>query len=280
MSTSTTARCVPNGYVASGVSKSFSARQPALEALRARAPGRPRPRRAAPTGSPSRASRSRRGPRPGRPRCRPRRPRAGARRAARPFSSTSSVALLDRACRRPAASASPSCPCRARPSRCRTGSPRTSSSGTPSVPATSCAYAVSWPWPCEDVPAVHGDRAVLLDLAGAELGAEAGPLDVGAEPEPELHRRRRARAAPPARRAAPRSRRWPGTSPAPRGSRPSRSWRPSPSGAGTRVMKLLAPHLGRVHPELGREHVDRALDQRRRLRAARRRGRRRSASCW
>ena len=33
---------------------------------------------------------------------------------------------------------------------------RTSAIGTPSVPATSCAYAVSWPWPCAEVPVEHG----------------------------------------------------------------------------------------------------------------------------
>ena len=32
----------------------------------------------------------------------------------------------------------------------------------------------------------HGDGAVLLDLAGAELGAEPGPLDVRAEADAEL----------------------------------------------------------------------------------------------
>ena len=65
----------------------------------------------------------------------------------------------------------------------------------------------------------HGDRAVLLDRAGAELGAEPGPLDVGADAEPELLDV--AALAPRRLLGAQRRRspRWTGTCPAPRGTR-------------------------------------------------------------
>ena len=160
--------------------------------------GRPRSPRAArpslaarrelrPTGSPTRARRPRPAPRPGRPAMSPTSASSRCAASRRPFSSTSSVAFwtaraadLQRARAHRAHAARDlgrvglDRPARRRAARraCRT---------------TSCAYAVSWPWPCEEVPAVHRDRAVVLDLAGAELGAEAGPLDVGAEPDAELH---------------------------------------------------------------------------------------------
>ena len=93
-------------------------------------------------------------------------------------------------------------------------------------------------------------------------------------------RRRRGRAAPSARRAARRSPRWPGTSPAPRGTRRSRSWRPSPSGAGTRRDEVArgGPRPGpcRSRPRTCRPRARPARSPP----GARRRGRRRSASCW
>ena len=113
-------------------------RQAAFEALGQRATGRPRPSPAPPTGSPTPASPRRRGPRPGRPRCRPRRPRAGARRAAGPSRAPRRSRSGPR-CRRSAASASPPCPCRARPCAVSDWITFTSASRTPSVPTTSCA---------------------------------------------------------------------------------------------------------------------------------------------
>ena len=60
----------------------------------------------------------------------------------------------DRAARRSAATASPSCRCPAGRARCRTGRAARCPSGTPSSSATIIANAVSWPWPCADVPTV------------------------------------------------------------------------------------------------------------------------------
>ena len=116
------------------------------------------------------------------------------------------------------------------------------------------------------MPAVTVDRAVLVHLAGAELGAEAGPLDVAAEPEPELHDV-----------AAVAARRLVGAQLVVAGVGQALLQRREVLagvvvGARDRLVRELgdevaAADLGRVHADLGGEHVDRALDQRGRLRA-------------
>ena len=53
--------------------------------------------------------------------------------------------------------------------RCRRGSPRCPRSGCPAGRLTSMDHAVSWPWPCGDVPGADDGLAVGLHLDGGEL---------------------------------------------------------------------------------------------------------------
>ena len=136
----------------------------------------------------------------------------------------------------------------------------------PSVPVTSCAYAVSWPWPCEDVPAVTTAVPSSSDLAGAELGAEAGPLDVGAEAEAELDHV--AAVAPRLLVGAQLLVAGVGEALLQRRVVLARVVVGARHGLVRELVdEVLAADVGRVHPDLDREHVDRALHQRRRLRA-------------
>ena len=89
-------------------------------------------------------------------------------------------------------------------------STRTFSNGTPSVVATICENAVSWPWPCALVPT----RAVTVPSSSISTEPNSCVSTIGAlisryddDADAHEHRGRRARGGPSARRAARRSRR-------------------------------------------------------------------------
>ena len=172
-----------------------------------------------------------------------------------------------------AASASPSCRRRRARGRCR---PRRASILSIGMPV--CSWAIMRPRGDVALAVRRGAgvddgpsrRRCTSILACSPIGGDAaGDLDVDADADAELLGVAAARGAPPARRAARCSR--PRRAPC-RARRRSRRRRRS--GRSTVVcgsvnlgIRLLAAHFGRVHADLGGEHVHHPLDRRGRLRA-------------